>query len=1242
MDTNATQQELLNRIQTLEQENELLRAGIFSQKEKHASIYKHLIENSTDVIWVTDLNLNFIYISRATEQLFGYSPQERKQLSLEQVFGTQNVKKFKEILQKEYTNFINKKTDNRFILDFQTKRKDGKRIWFEISASFITDTNGKPTAIYGISRDITQRKLAQKQLKESEANLQAIFNNTQQMFIMISADFKIITLNAIAKKYYKKINKIDIEPGDNFLTYIYPPHLQGFKNNFRKALNGESITIEKSLPYNNDLIYFNFSYNPVIEADKTINKVVFSVIDITEGKKAEKALIENNRHFSSLLKNPKQYAIFRLKKDVGTDKVEVIKISPSIKELIGLTEGDMYDFDKWFRFVHPDDLHAISQIFPKSISPPFKFDAQFRIIHPKKGIRWCHIHSSRIASKNEPEKSVYANGILLEITEQKAAEDALKESEKKFRTIINILPQMISYVDKDLRYQFVNKAYQDMFNVKPKDIIGHKIEDIIGEGTFKQARNHINRVLQGETVFYKEHFVYKNGKDVFIDGILIPKHDANQNIEGYYAVLTNTTDYVEANKQLKTSETRLALAVKSAAIGIWELDLTTNELHWDERMFELYGVENDGTKIIYETWLNALHPDCKKQAMEVTNLAIKGKKDYDTEFKIITPKNKIKDIKAYGLIIKNDAGKTEKMIGINYDITARKDMENNIARQQKQALAINKIFEFSFVTTNEEEIAKQCLDKLMDATNSKFGWIGELNKNNTLNTITFNNSFYDQNSISLDKKSHFLKRFQPDGFWKSVIQQNKPLIINTPENLSGELKLPEGHPQINCFVGIPLKLSKKPFGMMVLVNKPGGYDEADAEMIKNISSAIEIVFKKNRTELSLLKTNKKQKKLNKKLRKAKENAEESARLKTAFLNNISHEIRTPLNGIVGFAQILNKPELKPEQKEKYLKLITNSSFQLLHIVEDIITISQIQTGQILRKLFHVQLNKLILDQLEDHKKRALEKQIELSTKLHLTDKQDEILADRPKLVQILKNLIENAIKFTLEGSVEIGYMINDSYIKFYVKDTGIGIPEALQEKIFDQFWQAETGLSRQFGGTGLGLSICKAFVEFLGGKIWFESEVGKGTTFYFTIPYYWNSIQPSDYKHKLEISSFNWQNLHILVAEDEDLNFVFIEELLVDTGVHLHHVKNGLDAVAYCKTHDVDIVLMDIKMPFMNGYQATQEIKKINPNISVIAQTAYAFPEDEEKAREAGCSDFISKPLDEGKLKKIIQKNYSE
>ena len=490
----------------------------------------------------------------------------------------------------------------------------------------------------------------------------------------------------------------------------------------------------------------------------------------------------------------------------------------------------------------------------------------------------------------------------------------------------------------------------------------------------------------------------------------------------------------------------------------------------------------------------------------------------------------------------------------------------------------------------------------------------------------------------IPNQEYWWKKAYPDKKYRKEVMLKWQKLTDEAHNSQSDIQPAEF--TITCKNG--QKLSTTIYGreiadkFLIVIN--------DITALKNAKEAIrfhEQELEQKNTEL--LKSNKKIQKINIKLTKAKKRAEESDRLKSAFLSNMSHEIRTPLNAIMGFSEFLEQHVLPENKRKLYSKIIHQRGNDLLKIINDILDISKIEAGQLYLYEKETDLN-MMMDEIFQFFTARNQFKTNETVELRLINptscKDAHIIADDTRLKQIFINLIENSLKFTKSGFIELGCQLAPrNEMLFYVKDTGIGISKSKFHFIFKRFSQAmDPYKSIEYGGTGLGLSICKGLVDLMKGSIWFESAEKKGTTFYFTIPYVPADDHPETVAKTVK-NNYNWQGKIILLVEDDLWSVAYLDEVLAFTAVTVKKATNGKQALKlFGSSPAPDIVLMDIQLPDIDGLQLTALMKKKNPEQIIIAQTAFASENDRALCMEAGCADYISKPIEQSTLLEIIDK----
>ncbi len=577
---------------------------------------------------------------------------------------------------------------------------------------------------------------------------------------------------------------------------------------------------------------------------------------------------------------------------------------------------------------------------------------------------------------------------------------------------------------------------------------------------------------------------------------------------------------------------------------------------------------------------------------------------------------------------------------VMFDITKEKFAERRALNYQENMLFLSNSALKFLTFSNDDDIfifIGKSLSKIVPKSVVVVFSYDQSNNTSYIRFISGIYSYVEQIVKILGKSPEEFSIVLPQGFKNKYLSHKTLMRLDSLEDATGTgwpvepVNMIQKMLHVNNFYSMGMSREGKLYGGILIATKREA-DTVDSQLIETFVYQAGIALHRKQVENELV--------------KAKLIAEESDRLKSAFLANMSHEVRTPLNGILGLAQLLLKSDIAPEMHNDYVKMIVESGSSLLTLIEDIMDVSKIEAKQMKIKYKPFHLNTL-MDQLYSiflahplfQQKNANDQQ-NLELRCIKPEENIFLISDPDRLQQIFVNLIGNALKFTQRGFVEFGYEVKKKQILFYVKDSGIGIPKDKTEKIFERFTQVDNTLARKFGGSGLGLAISKGLVNLLNGNIWCESNLGEGSSFYFNVPYHpttltSNSASPS----KTGLTDHNWNDYTVLIVEDDKINFRVMEAMLRNTKINIIHADNGRKAIDCIRANpQIDLVLMDVHLPELSGLEATRIILNINPHIPIIAQTANAMSDDKDKCIEAGCVDYISKPIDMGTLFSKISK----
>lgn len=621
----------------------------------------------------------------------------------------------------------------------------------------------------------------------------------------------------------------------------------------------------------------------------------------------------------------------------------------------------------------------------------------------------------------------------------------------------------------DYVYESINRKHEELFGLKEEEYIGKRPEDLVeyfSHDAMAQATRNYQECILNKEAHVSEFEIPIDGKNEWWLSRITPLFDKENKVYRIIGTAHNITYRKEIEEENLKNQFYLAKAQEIAHIGTWNLDLNKDDLEWTNESYNIFGVKV-GTPMNYRKFIELVHPDDRSYVEEKWTEGL-NHQPYDIEHRLLI-EGKVKWVREKAEIEFDVNGKAKRAVGVVQDITDRKRNEKIQEVVYNIANAVNSTLDLDDLNHSIKEL----LGEVIDTTNFFIALYDEeqgiisvpylVDEMDTFSSIPLENSL----------TGHIIKSEKP-----LLLRKNKNLLLGQKEELEfiGSDSL--------IWLGVPLKYQEKVIGAIVVqsYHDENAYSELDLEILEYVSYQIGIAIERKKTEGELI--------------TALEKAKESDRLKSAFLANVSHEIRTPLNSILGFSDLVTDPEIDDEEKKGYVEIINSGGNQLLSIIDDILNISLIEAGQLIANIDEFN-PKQLLKNVHRHFKS-----LNPSAKFELTVKPcPEVIlkSDESKIKQVLNNLLTNAIKNTTLGEISLGYSVNKKTVKFHVHDTGKGIAPGLEDKLFERFYRVEDS-SHLLPGTGLGLAISKAIVTTLGGKIWYKSELGVGTSFFFTIP----------------------------------------------------------------------------------------------------------------------------------------------
>jgi PAS domain S-box-containing protein len=1153
---------------------------------KNLAKYQVLIDTFPIAITISDPEGNIIETNEKALELLGLPREEHLKRKIKgeewKIIKTDGT-----IFPPDEYASVKALKENRLVenIEMGIVKSEDEITWINVTAAPI------PIQEYGVViaySDITERK----QMGEYLEKYKNIVSSSPDGIALLDKNYRYIIVNEAYEKF-SGVNR-ELLVGITVSDYLGEDVFQRIvKPNFDRCLNGNVINYQEWFYYptlGNRFVDIN--YFPYRDNNNNIVGVISSTRDITELKQMENALRENEERLRLALKATSDVV---WDWDIENDEQQWNEAGCKVFGWAEIVENTV-NAAWWIERIHPDDRKRVEEGFNKTVHYESENHWQDEYRFKKSDGTYAEVYDRAYLLRDNAGKAIRMIGAMLDITERKLAEKKLRESEERFRSIFDKSPVGSVIVGLDKKFVKCNTAFCTFLGYTHDELIGKAISDITYPEDKELGMLEMKLLIQGEieSSTFQKRYLHKNGSIIWGEITISLVRESNKEPLYFLPVIKDITARKQAEEVLH-ARTALLQNITNHMFDLVAITNLKGVFTYVGPSHRILGFEPE--QLIGTSVFEYVHPE---DANYIANEFSKFITDPSPETtRIAEYRQRCSDgsylwLETMGKVLFSDNGKPHSLFFSSRDITLRK----------KSELALIESEHFAKTIAN----STPALLYLYDFEKEKNIWTNEVHKH------FFEDLRKDSANFDITEISQFT---HPDDFRVLLNLADEMLNNNSIDHYEVEhrLKWKGNWKWMKLFVSVFKRhINGKPI---------------------QILGALFDIDELKKTEQELL--------------KAKEKAEESDRLKSAFLANMSHEIRTPMNGILGFADLLKTPGLTGKEQQRYIEIIEKSGTRMLNIINDIVDISKIEAGQMELHVMESNINKQIGYIYTFFKSEAEAKGINLFFKNPLLAKEAIIKTDGEKLYAILTNLVKNALKFTHKGSIELGYDLavtnnHVTFLKFYVKDTGIGIPEDRLEAIFERFIQADIADEMAYQGAGLGLAISKAYVEMLGGKIWVESELGKGSTFYFTLPYKTEPEKKSiDGQHAPSEKNNNIRKLKTLIVEDDEVSGMLIEITAKMFSEEILKARTGVEAVEACRNNpEIDLVLMDIRMPEMNGYDAVGKIREFNKEVIIIAQTAHGLAGDREKAIKSGCNDYISKPVNKNELLGLIEKYFGK
>lgn len=1144
--------------------------------------YQSLNEDGT----FRDINPNWL-------KSLGYTKEE----VIGTYFGDYLHADYKSIFPARFDKF--KKLGTVSGVDFKIKHKNGHYLDIEFEGCIGYNQDGSFKQTYCVFQDVTESKRTQSELLASEEYFRTLIENSNDYISIIDTSGKII------RSSESEGDILGYNPqslvGANIFKYVHSDDvdsLRSYFNNIDSDVTNITMVGFRFLNKDQNWRFVEGSGRNMLDHPK-IKGIVFNYRDITTLKLVENAKIESDRKLNTLINNLQGIA-YRCKND---EHWTMEYLSAGFENITGYKTNEIIENiqKSYNELIHPEDQDYVFQEVGKAVQNNTSFEVQYRLINARGEI--IHVLDKGVGIHKTKDNVGHIEGFITDISQDKKAEEEIT----KLSSAVKQSPSVFVITDNMGIIEYVNPKFTESTGYTYEEAIGNKT-NILKSG--EQSQSIYNKlwetIKEGKIWKGEFHNKRKDGSLFWEAAAISPILDKKGEIVNFIKVAEDITEQKKAEKALIESEHKYEKLIETSSQGFWLIDKAGFTKEINNALCNIIGYSKD---------------------------EMLGRRPQD----FVDDDNK--HIFTEQILSKNNN------LQRNYNIELLSKSGKNISCQFSATLITDKSGDFNgsfaFVTDISENKRSELIQKVVYNISNAITTTDDLNTliqqiqtsiSEIIDAKNFFIALYDDKTDTLslpfisDEKDNIVSMPAGKSLTNYVIKTKKSLLANwkTKDELELLGEIEQIGTRSKVWLGVPLKIEEKVIGVLVVqsYSDENAFNLSDLKMMEFVSNQVSISIMRKKSEQDTI--------------DALEKATESDRLKNAFLQNISHEIRTPMNGIMGFTSLLKDSTLSGEEQQSYLDVIMVSGNRMLNTLNDLMDISMLETGQVKLNICETDINNEFLNLYDFFKLEVETKGMEIESEILLSSDKMRILTDQAKFYAILSNLIKNSIKYSTQGKIKFGCEKKGDFIEFYVKDNGIGIPKQRLKAIFDRFVQADIEDVKVYEGSGLGLSISKAYIELMGGSIWAESTEGKGSQFYFTLPYNPIEVIIETKEVKNEIGDEN-RNIKILVAEDEEFAREFLGIILNKPDITLIYAIDGVEAVEKSRENpDLDLILMDIKLPKMDGYAATKSIREFNKKVPIIAQTAYALAGDREKAIKAGCNDHITKPINSDNLLNMI------